>query len=543
MWGAFAVGVVIAVLAGLARASMRRLVVAAGIALLVAYLAFPFATTVGFVSRDTIRPTLLGVTPLAPFLLVVLLGALAALAVSFVRARAGGLIAIMGAVASLLAVLAWRGQTPVLVALLPIHGLMEAITGVALFAAIAASGWGSPRLRWPVFGLGLAVGVATAVLLVSPTGQRLFPNAVGYYRLVTATSTEVQQDIVDSYNANLDVTNRQRQTIGLLPLPPIESTAGLATERLPADAADAGYRMLRPAESGYGVGVVFLLCGLLLGSGAMLLWRPGLRNPNDLATGALFAAALVVLAPAFASTEFGLGKLVEGWPFLLNFLDRSWPPLLADPSYGQFGIFPLQEVASQMLITLEIALVGTFLGAVFAVPMSFLAARNLTGGNALMRIAFVLTRGFFNLDRGVDTLILALIFVATVGLGPLAGVLAMAIHSIADLGKLYSESIENVDRGPIEALEAVGASGTNVVRWAILPQVSPLFLGWTLYRFEINFRVSIVLGLVGAGGIGFFIQDKMASGKYDQMIIAIIAIVIVVNIIDFVSSWLRGKLV
>ena len=119
----------------------------------------------------------------------------------------------------------------------------------------------------------------------------------------------------------------------------------------------------------------------------------------------------------------------------------------------------------------------------------------------------------------------------------------MAIHSIADLGKVYSESIENVDKGPIEALEAVGASGTNVVRWAIWPQVAPLFIAWTLYRFEINFRVSIVLGLVGAGGIGFFIQEKMATGAYNQMILAIIAIIIVVNIIDFASSWLRSRLV
>ncbi|MEJ2288886.1 MAG: phosphonate ABC transporter, permease protein PhnE, partial [Deinococcales bacterium] len=293
----------------------------------------------------------------------------------------------------------------------------------------------------------------------------------------------------------------------------------------------------------YGVWVAMLLAGVLHGAGAMLAWRPHLHEDGDVAGGILYAAVLLALAPAFASTEFSFAKLAEGWPFLLKFLDRAWPPLWADPSYGQFGIFPLQEVASQMLITLEIALVGTFLGAIFAVPLSFLAARNLTQGNPLMRVVFALTRGFFNLDRGVDTLILALIFVAAVGLGPFAGVLAMAIHSIADLGKLYSESIENVDRGPIEALEAVGASGSNVVRWSILPQVAPLFLGWTLYRFEINFRVSIVLGLVGAGGIGFFIQDKMSSGRYDQMIIAILAIVIVVNIIDFASSWLRSRLV
>lgn len=543
MWGALAAGALVAVLAGLARASMRRLVVTAGAALVAVYVAFPFSTTVGFVSRDTIRPTLLGLTPLQPLLAVVLIAGLAAIVVALRSPRAGGLVGIAAAAASLAAILVWRAQAPVLVHLLPLGGLMEVLAAIVLGAAIAAAGWGSRRLRWPLLGLGLVAGILTGVLLLSPTGHRLFPNAVGYYRLVTKTSSAEQETIVEAYNANLDVTNAQRQRIGLRPLPPIETTAGLATERLPEEAAAAGYRMLRPAEGGYGVGVVFLLSGLLLGSGMMLAARPKLKNSNDLVTGLVYASALVVLAPAFASTKFSLAKIVEGWPFLLNFLDRAWPPLLADPNYGQFGLFPLQEVASQMLITLEIALVGTFLGALFAVPLSFLAARNLTAGNPLMRAAFVITRGFFNLDRGVDTLILALIFVAAVGLGPLAGVLAMAIHSIADLGKLYSESIENVDRGPIEALESVGAAGSNVVRWAILPQVSPLFLGWTLYRFEINFRVSIVLGLVGAGGIGFFIQDKMASGKYDQMIIAIIAIVVVVNIIDFVSSWLRGKLV
>lgn len=543
MWGALVAGAAAAVLLGLARASMRRLVVAAGAALIVAYLAFPFSTTVGFVSRDTIRPTLLALTPIYPLLAVVLVAGLAALFVPFANPRLGGLVAVGLGAASVGVMLAWRAELPALVALRPLHGLMEVFTALALLVAIALTGRGSARLRWPLLGLGVVVAGLTATLLLSPTGHRLFPNAVGYYRLVTATTPAEQQDIVEQHNANLDVTNSQRQKIGLKPLPPIETTAGLATERLPEAAAKAGYRMLRPAEGGYGVGVGFLLCGLMVGSGGMLAWRPRLHGRGDLAGGALYAAALVVLAPAFASTEFGIRKLVEGWPFLVNFLDRSWPPLLADPSFGQFGIYPLQEVASQMLITLEIALVGTFLGALFAVPLSFLAARNLTAGNALMRTVFVLTRGFFNLDRGVDTLILALIFVATVGLGPLAGVLAVAIHSIADLGKLYSESIENVDKGAIEALEAVGASGSNVVRWAIVPQVSPLFLGWTLYRFEINFRVSIVLGLVGAGGIGFFIQDKMASGKYDQMIIAIIAIVIVVNVIDFVSSWLRGKLV
>ncbi len=543
MWVAFVLGGVASVLVGLANGSMRRLVIGGGVGLSVAYFAFPMFAADGFVSRDTVSPTLFGLTPTHPSLALVLVAAVLGIAASLLPRRIGGSLAALGALAT--AALVWGAQarSAQLVHLQPLPGLMEALTGVAVAASLTLLGWGSRRLRLPLLVVGLAAGALAFGFLVSPAGHRLFPNADGYYRLAVPVDRATQKDIVAEYNANLDTINAQRQRIGLHALPPIDAVASLDTQRMPEAASKRGYRMVRPSESHYGVWVAMLLAGVLLGSGAMLAWRPRLHETGDVAGGILYAAVLLSLAPAFASTEFSFGKLAEGWPFLMKFLDRAWPPLWADPSYGQFGIFPLQEVASQMLITLEIALVGTFLGAIFAVPLSFLAARNLTQGNPLMRVVFALTRGFFNLDRGVDTLILALIFVAAVGLGPFAGVLAMAIHSIADLGKLYSESIENVDRGPIEALEAVGASGSNVVRWSILPQVSPLFLGWTLYRFEINFRVSIVLGLVGAGGIGFFIQDKMSSGRYDQMIIAILAIVIVVNIIDFASSWLRARLV
>lgn len=540
---AFLFGLVAAVVTGLANASMRRLVIGAGIGLLVTYFAFPFYAADGFVSRDTISPSLFGLTPTDPVLALILLAGVAGIAAARLPRRLGGAVAAAGALATVALVWTSHLRSPALGRLVAIPGLMEGLTGAALFAVIALIGSGSRRLRVPFLLVGLVVGGMAFGFLNSSAGHRLFPNAEGYYRLVTNVDVATQSAIVDQYNANLDTINAQRQRIGLKPLDPITSVKTLDTGRLPEAASKQGYRMLRPFEQHYGVWVAMLLAGILLGGGAMLAWRPHLHETGDIAGGVLYAAVLLSLAPAFASTEFSFAKLAAGWPFLMKFLDRAWPPLWADPSYGQFGIFPLQEVASQMLITLEIALVGTFLGAIFAVPLSFLAARNLTQGNAAMRAVFALTRGFFNLDRGVDTLILALIFVAAVGLGPFAGVLAMAIHSIADLGKLYSESIENVERGSIEALEAVGASGSNVVRWSILPQVSPLFLGWTLYRFEINFRVSIVLGLVGAGGIGFFIQDKMSSGRYDQMIIAILAIIIVVNIIDFASSWLRSRLV
>ena len=167
------------------------------------------------------------------------------------------------------------------------------------------------------------------------------------------------------------------------------------------------------------------------------------------------AAIVSVLTPAFAATDFSFQRLAEGWPFLLDFLDRSWPP------NGN----ALKEVASEMLITIEVALTGTFLAAIFAIPLSFLAARNLTQNNSFMRAVFGLTRGFFNIDRGIDTLILALVFVAAVGLGPFAGVLAMAIHSPSRTRGSSTVNRLRTSTG-VEAPESVGASGTNVVRWA-----------------------------------------------------------------------------
>jgi phosphonate ABC transporter permease subunit PhnE len=270
----------------------------------------------------------------------------------------------------------------------------------------------------------------------------------------------------------------------------------------------------------------------MLGAGLVLLRNPALQEPDDFRAGILIALVVSFLIPAFDATEFDLNKLVEGWPFLQQFADKAWPPMLADVAAERY---PLQEVLSQIAVTVQMALVGTFLAAIFAMPISFLAARNVTAGTPLMRTVFYLTRLFLNVLRGVPTLIIALILVAAVGLGPFAGVMAIAIHSLTELGKLYSEAIENADKGPVEALESTGASGVNVVL--------PLFVSYTVYNFEINFRSSLVLGLVGAGGIGYFINEKMASGQYDQMIVGVIAIVIVVNIIDFASSWLRSRLV
>ncbi|GAB5602951.1 hypothetical protein FJNA_14760 [Thermus sp. FJN-A] len=536
----FLLGMALAGLLGLGRGSVRRHLVAAALGVLVATLAFPLAGAVGYLSREALGPTLLALLPFAPKLALVPLGGLLALALAHFGGKAAGLGGVLGGGLGALALYLFLQGPAHLVRLKPIPGLMEGVVGFFFLLPFVALAFLGRRRAW----LWLFVGVASALgaffWLSSPQGQTYFPRMGGYYKLVLPAEPGSEEALVAAYNRSLKELNRVREEIGLPPLNPIQDLSGLGEGRLPQEVAQAGYRLLQPWALGYGAVALLLFLGVMVGSGLWLLRNPGLAEAGDLRAGLVLAGVALSVFPAFDATEFDLGKLVKGWPFLVNFLDRAWPPNLAQP---ESGIYPLQSVASEMLLTVEIALVGTLLAALFALPTSFLAARNLTFQNPLLRLLFYLMRGFYNVDRGVDTLILALILVAAVGLGPFAGVLAMAIHSIADLGKLYSEAIENVDKGPIEALESVGASGSNVLRWAILPQVLPLFVSYTLYRFEINFRVSIVLGLVGAGGIGFFIKGAMDAGHYDQMVIGIIAIVLVVNLIDFASSWLRSRLV
>jgi phosphonate transport system permease protein len=321
-------------------------------------------------------------------------------------------------------------------------------------------------------------------------------------------------------------------------LEPLQSITNVS--QLPANYAigrassDVGIRRVFPQRPGYGFGAWLLFGTLLSFGGVTLLVRRESLEASDFMGGAVLAVVIATLAFGFNAVEFDLGRFFKGWPFIQDFLGRSSPP--------DFQAV-LSDVLKALTITVATAMIGTALAALLAVPTSLLAARNLTRKSLIGRVAYLFTRVFFNVDRGVDTLIIALVFVSAVGLGPLAGVLAMAIHSMADLGKLYSEAIENADSGPLEALEAAGAPGTSVVRWAVLPQVLPLFVSYTLYRFEINFRVSIILGFVGAGGIGFLIQETMRSGKYEQMSVAVLAVIVMVNILDFISASVRRRII
>ncbi|MCK4804299.1 MAG: phosphonate ABC transporter, permease protein PhnE, partial [Spirochaetes bacterium] len=176
-------------------------------------------------------------------------------------------------------------------------------------------------------------------------------------------------------------------------------------------------------------------------------------------------------------------------------------------------------------------------------PISFLAARNLMAGSWITMSIYYLTRTILNIIRAIEPLIWALIAVVWVGLGPFAGIIALTIHSIASLGKLYSEAIENIDPGPIEAIQATGATWLQTIMYAVVPQMVPPFVSFSIYRWDINVRMSTIIGLVGGGGIGFLLVQYIRLLDYRSAGIAVWFIAITVAMLDYVSSEIRQRFV
>jgi len=193
--------------------------------------------------------------------------------------------------------------------------------------------------------------------------------------------------------------------------------------------------------------------------------------------------------------------------------------------------------------TIFLALISTTFGAIIAIPVGFLAARNLMGGNPFTMGIYVVVRTILNIIRSIEPLIIAIVFVVIVGLGPFPGVIAITMHTVAALGKLYSEVIEGIDPGPLEAIRAVGGNWAQMVRYAVIPQIVPPIMSFTIYRWDINVRTSTIIGFVGGGGIGFYLYQWIIKGDYSAVGSSFIAIVIIVMILDFVSARLRARLV
>jgi phosphonate transport system permease protein len=244
----------------------------------------------------------------------------------------------------------------------------------------------------------------------------------------------------------------------------------------------------------------------------------------------LGASVLALAVVAGASAVVGLldlDTLANGVPAIVTLFGESLPP---DFSNARGWIAPLFD-------TLAMSIAGTAVAVSLSLPVAFLAARNTSTHPAL----FALARTLLNALRSVPELIMGIVFVAAVGFGALPGVLALGLHSVGMVGKFFAEAIEHVDEGPVEAARATGATGTQVLAHAVLPQVLPQFADISIYRWEYNFRASTVMGMVGAGGIGFELVGSLRIMQYREVTAILLVILTMVTLVDGLSGRLRRR--
>jgi phosphonate transport system permease protein len=259
--------------------------------------------------------------------------------------------------------------------------------------------------------------------------------------------------------------------------------------------------------------------------------RLQVRSRSFLGTAVITVALVVVFVLSWRGTGFSGSALVSGWHGMVDFLQQAWPP---DLDWDEV----VKPALDATKITLYTAFLGTALSIPFSLALAILGARTTTPN----LVVYQSSRSVLSLLRAVPEVVFALIFVTAVGLGPFPGVLALLFHNVGVMGKLWSEAIETVDQGPVDALRVAGARREQVVAHAVMPAVAPQFLGLLLYRFDVNVRASLVLGLVGAGGIGFLINQSIKLFQFDRMLTQILIVLALVVIVDNISALLRKRL-
>lgn len=240
----------------------------------------------------------------------------------------------------------------------------------------------------------------------------------------------------------------------------------------------------------------------------------------------VFGLFVVLFALSLYQSEFNLENLNGAGERFIEFFTRLVPP---DWSVKELVFKATME-------TLSIAFAGTFLAVLISLPLGFVAASNITPGWIAHPLKLTL-----GLIRSVPIIIVAVLFVASMGLGPFPGVLAIAVHSIGMLAKFYAEEFETADKGIINAVKGTGASWVQTVHFGVFKQCVPQVLAFTIYRFEMNFRDATVLGIVGAGGIGTYIMMYTQSFQYERVAVLLIMISVVIFALDQASFWLRRK--
>ncbi len=243
----------------------------------------------------------------------------------------------------------------------------------------------------------------------------------------------------------------------------------------------------------------------------------------------LWSLFIIIMILSFRVSSLDIKTLVEGFSYSVSLIKEMFPPDFS--SWKKILLLSTETIA--------IGFWGTILGMTISFPLGFFSAKN-TSGNVIL---YNISKGLVNCLRAIPDILFAIVFVTSLGMGSLAGVLALAFSTVGLLSKFYAEAIESMDRKPVEAIEATGSHGLGVIRHAVLPQVLPLFMGYNLYLLDHNIRAAMVLGLVGAGGLGLELFTQMRSFNYQKAAAILIIIFAIITVIDRVSARLRKDII
>ncbi|RXJ70320.1 phosphonate ABC transporter, permease protein PhnE [Halarcobacter ebronensis] len=275
-------------------------------------------------------------------------------------------------------------------------------------------------------------------------------------------------------------------------------------------------------------------------------------NPFSFSKSLILVIFLVIITKSWYDTEMSFSSLISGWDYMVDYISGN-------PNIANSGFFPpnlnkndVITYVFSMIETIEMAVIALVLSVIVAVPLSYLSSRNILDILIPGRTPFhIFTKRVIygsatlvaNIFRSINEIIWALIFVSAVGLGPMAGILALGVHTAGVLSKLLSEGNESIDPGPVEALTTTGAGFIKVLIYAVIPQTMPHFVSMALYRFESDVRSASILGFVGAGGIGFYLFDKMRGFENGDVCTIIIVIITTVWSLDKVSAIIRRRFI
>lgn len=243
-----------------------------------------------------------------------------------------------------------------------------------------------------------------------------------------------------------------------------------------------------------------------------------------------FGPAEISKFPMLFSEKSGMGSFISEFFSPFKFMSSDWTP--SDFTGRDWSLY-----IGKMWQTIQMALWGTFLAIIVAIPLGLLGSSNIAPAWIQQPVRRVL-----DLIRSIPDLVVAVIFITAVGLGPFAGVMAMMFNTGGVLAKLFSEAVEAIDKGPVEGVRATGAGRLQEIIWGVIPQVAPLWTSYALYRFESNSRAATVLGLIGAGGIGQVLIDSTNTFSYSETGCIVLVIVVAVSGIDLLSQAIRSRL-